>query len=87
MKAISIVEFISVADVLEAAGARFKQRGCYVMFCCPRHDDRHPSAIGGQRGWRCFACGAKGGLLELGVALGLGADWAAVARRLEQRRP
>jgi hypothetical protein len=87
LKTISIVDYISVGDVLEAAGAPFKQRGRYVMFSCPRHDDTHPSAVGGQRGWRCFACGTKGGLLELGVALELGDDHAAVARRLEQRRP
>jgi hypothetical protein len=84
--ATSIIERISVADVLGTAGVAFKRRGQFVTFRCPSHNDTHPSAFGGQRGWRCFACGAKGGLLDLGVALGLGNDRAAVARRLERRR-
>jgi Rieske Fe-S protein len=82
----SVVERASIIDVLEAAGAPFKRRGYFVTFRCPCHDDQHASASGGERSWRCFACAAKGGLLELGVALGLGADYAAVARRLELRR-
>jgi hypothetical protein len=85
IKTTSIVERVSIADVLEAAGVPFRRRGHFVSFRCPSHGDKHPSAFGGGRGWRCFACGAKGGLLALGVALGLGDDYATVAQRLETR--
>ena len=78
---------LNVADVLATAGASFRQRGRSIVFRCPVHDDHRPSAIGGEKGWRCFACGAKGGLLDLGIALGLGNDRASVARRLEAWRP
>lgn len=82
----SVIERLTIADVLASACAPFRRRGRFIMFTCPVHDDSHPSAFGGEKGWRCFACGAKGGLLDLGIALGLGDDRAAVARRLERGR-
>jgi hypothetical protein len=42
---------------------------------CPFHDDRTPSlhAYGPGLGWRCFGCGARGSIFDLGARLwGLG---------------
>ena len=73
------------SDVLRRAGIATVQRGSRTWFACPSHDDRHPSAVVvGERGWRCFACGAKGGILDLVVALELAADRAGAAHWLEQ---
>lgn len=36
------------------------------------------------RGWRCHACGAKGGILDLAVALRLGSTRAEAAACLER---
>ena len=85
MRTASIVEHISIADVLRIAGVAFKQRGPFARFLCPCHDDTRPSAFGGQYGWRCFACGARGGLLDLAVALGLAPNRAGAARYLEAK--
>jgi hypothetical protein len=83
----SVVDRLTVADVLRAAGRSAPTaRG---FFRCPVHGDENPSAHvvpnSGGRAWRCMVCGAKGGLLDLGIAVGLGNNRAAVARRLEER--
>lgn len=57
-------------------------------FRCPSHGDSRPSAhiVPGGTGWVCFSCGARGGVLDLAVALGLAADRASAARALEMSR-
>jgi DNA primase len=84
MKA-SIVDRVTASDVLRRAGIETEKRGKRLYFLCPAHADRRrPSAVVvGERGWYCFTCGAKGGVLDLAVALGLARDRACAARFLE----
>jgi hypothetical protein len=60
------------------------------MFRCPApaHDDSRPSARvqPSRKGWVCHACGARGGVLDLAVMLGVGSDRAAAACALEHAR-
>ncbi len=44
-----------------------------IRFACPSHDDAHPSARFNQESavWRCDACGAHGGFLDLAERLGV----------------
>lgn len=44
-----------------------------IRFCCPAHDDEHPSARYNREKevWRCDACGAAGGFVDLSKRLGL----------------
>jgi hypothetical protein len=54
----------------------------------PGHDDRSPSfKLVGQRetGFICYGCGAKGGVLDLPVALELVNNRAEAAQFLEAR--
>ncbi|MGC1759148.1 MAG: CHC2 zinc finger domain-containing protein [Candidatus Cybelea sp.] len=84
----SIVDRVTVDDVLRRAGIATVQRGKRVWFRCPAHADTHPSAvIVGERGWRCFACGAHGGVFDLCIALGLAHDRASAAQLLEEEFP
>ena len=82
----SVVDRATVADVLRFAGRPAADaRG---WFRCPSgtHLDEHPSAhVVDERGWKCHACGGRGGLLELGRLVGLGGNRAEVARELERR--
>lgn len=80
----SVVECVTVSDVLFRAGFEApNQRG---FLPCPLHSERSPSfhIVGDGRGWRCFGCGRKGGVLDLCVALGIAADRASAARWLEE---
>lgn len=81
---LSVADRATVADVLRFAGVRVNARG---FFLCPVHADQHASAhvIPSGRGWTCFACGARGGILHAAVAFGLANDRAAAARFLEER--
>ena len=43
-------------------------------FCCPVHDDHHPSASlyksgRGEERWKCFVCGAGGSGIDLVAAV------------------
>jgi hypothetical protein len=55
---------------LERSGRR---EGREVRFLCPAHDDHRPSArwCRDKGVWRCDACGAKGGALDLAQRLGV----------------
>jgi len=79
----SVVGHATIADVLRLAGQSTPNARGY--FSCPVHDDRHPSARvqASGRGWRCHACGAKGGVLDLVVALGRARDRAHAAQWIE----
>lgn len=84
----SIVERVSCRDVLRAAGLPVPQPR--KPMCCPLpgHDDHSPSfkLVGDdERGFVCFGCGMKGGVLALCVALGLASDNATAALFLEER--
>ena len=82
----SVVERITTADVLRLAKVQTVVRGGRAWFRCGSHADDNPSAVVvGASGWKCHACGAKGGILDLVVALGLAPNRAAAARLLEER--
>lgn len=83
MASLSVVDRVSVADVLRSAGFEEPNRRGFVS--CPLHAERSASfhVVGDGRGWRCFGCGAKGGVLDLCIALGIAADRATAARWLE----
>jgi CHC2 zinc finger len=84
----SIVDRATISDVLRLVGVATVRRGKRVWFQCAVHDDARPSAVVvGERGWRCFACGAKGGVLDLALAFGLARTRADAARFLEARLP
>lgn len=80
----SVVHRTTIRDVLRVSGQ--PEPNARGWFRCPVHADERPSAhIVGDRGWRCFACGAKGGIVALAVALDLGSDAATAMRALEAR--
>lgn len=86
--ATSVVDRATTNDVLRLAGVGTVRRGDRVWFLCPVHDDTRPSAVVvGKNGWRCFACGAKGGVLHLVVALRLAGNRTEAARLLAARLP
>jgi putative DNA primase/helicase len=78
----TILERATIHDALRLAGASANAHG---FFRCFSHDDSNPSAhVLGDTGFRCHACGAKGGILDLLVAAGVAADRAEAARALER---
>lgn len=63
-----------LAALEDAALARGGRReGREVRFLCPAHDDHHPSARWNRAKavWRCDACSAKGGAIDLANLLGV----------------
>jgi hypothetical protein len=80
----SIVNGVSIEDVLRLAGYEQPNRRGFVI--CPLHAERTASfhIVGDGRGFRCFGCNAKGGVLDLVVALGVAGDYAGAARWLEE---
>lgn len=81
--AVSILDRVAIVDVLRLGG--FEQPNRQGFLVCPLHAERSGSfhVIGNGKGFRCFGCGAKGGVFDLVVALGIAADHAAAARWLE----
>lgn len=55
------------------AGARFKlnRKAKPNTFCCPRHEDKTPSAWIGDNAWGCHACGFTESLTSLAGELGV----------------
>ncbi|HEX4014103.1 MAG TPA: CHC2 zinc finger domain-containing protein [Candidatus Cybelea sp.] len=80
----SIIERVAVADILRLAGFEEPNRSGFVS--CPLHAERNASfhIVGDGTGWRCFGCGARGGVLDLVVGLKITADRASAARWLEE---
>lgn len=83
----SIVDRIEVVDVLRAAGRPEPNRRGLMRCPSPTHVDNHASARvqPSGRGVRCHACGWRGGVLDVAVALGIGYDRASAARELERK--
>jgi hypothetical protein len=81
---LSVVDRVTIADVLRLGG--FEQPDRHGFLICPLHAERSGSfhVLGDGTGYRCFGCGAKGGVLDLAVALGIAADRASAARWLEE---
>ena len=67
----SIADRFGVPDVLRLAGIALPQKLTNLVRCpLPGHRDASPSFRVFPRGWVCFGCGRKGGILDLVVALG-----------------
>jgi len=82
----SIFATATAADVLRAAGLPVPSNPTKLVTCpLPDHDDSSPSFRVFDRGFICFGCGARGGVLDLVVALGHARDRAGAARWLEGR--
>ena len=78
----SVVHQVRVGDVLRRVGVAVPNDP-RKLAKCPLHDDSTASFRIFDRGWRCFGCGAHGGVLDLVVALGKAYDRAGAARWLE----
>lgn len=83
MTSATVVDRVSVLDVLRLGGFEAPDRHGFLV--CPIHAERSGSfhVVGNGKGFHCFGCGAKGGVLDLVVALGIARDRAAAAKWLE----
>lgn len=77
-----IVKRVTARDVLSLAGFMPPNRGGFIL--CPKHNERSPSFHVLERGYFCFGCGDKGGLVDFIVVLELARDRASAARWLEE---
>ena len=55
----SVKESVTARQAAEQYGLKVNRNG---MVCCPFHKDRHPS-MKVEKGFYCFACGAKGDVI------------------------
>lgn len=55
-----IKEFVTTRQAAERYGLKVNKNG---MVCCPFHNDKHPS-MKVDKGFYCFACGAKGDVIH-----------------------
>ncbi len=78
----SVVGRATARDVLFLAGFPPPDRSGFML--CPKHDERSPSFHVLERGYVCFGCGDKGGILDLMIVLGISRDRASAARWLEE---
>ena len=60
-----IKTFVSAGKAAEQYGIKINRN---KMACCPFHDDRHPSMKIDQN-YFCFACGAKGDVIDFTARL------------------
>jgi hypothetical protein len=79
----SVLEKLSARDILRLAG--HVAPGEKKLMRCIFHADKHPSLSILDRGFRCHACGARGGLADLALAVGFGHDRASAVKALEER--
>jgi hypothetical protein len=84
MKVKSVVRRVTTSDILWLAGYT-PPTNSNRLIRCPIHGDTIPSLRVFERGFRCFGCGRRGGLLDLVVDLGFAGDRAGAARWLETR--
>jgi hypothetical protein len=77
---------LTVPLVLRLLGAQSPDNQGFIHCPNPSHPDKNPSChiTPDQRGWACFACGAKGGVLDLITCFGFAADRKEAAEWLEQ---
>lgn len=88
MNGASIFARATVVDVLRAANVVPPHNTARLMRCpLPSHLDDTPSFRAFERGYRCFGCGARGGVADLVVALGFADNRAEAALWLEERVP
>ncbi len=82
----SITARLSVGDVFRAAKVSPPADANKLMRCpLPGHQDGTPSFRVFARGWICFGCNRRGGILDLVVALGRARDRREAAAWLEGR--
>jgi len=81
----SVFERATVHAVLRTAGISAGEARRLIQ--CPLHTEETPSFRVFERGYRCFGCGARGGVADLIVALGFAGDHAEAARWAEDRIP
>lgn len=84
----TIIDRASMLDALRIAGVAPPDKSGFTH--CPFHDDGKPSLHlvgpkGQQTGYKCFACGAAGGILDFLVEIRIASDHADAARILEER--
>lgn len=77
----TVAHKLTARELLRLAGFAEPNRG--GMMLCPIHAERSPSFHLLERGFRCFGCGAHGGVLDLCVVLGVARGSASAARWLE----
>jgi DNA primase len=80
----SIFERTTIGDVLRAIAVEPPVTNRLIG--CPLHADGTPSFRAFERGFRCFGCGAHGGVADFIIALGFASDRAEAARWAECRR-
>lgn len=70
-----VIAAATVDDILRIAGVAVPDNPKLAILC-PLHTERSPSFLRQKsgKGYRCQACGKKGGVLDLPVALGLAKD-------------
>ncbi len=78
----SVVGRVTSRGVLSLAGFPPPDHSGFIL--CPKHDEWSPSFHLLERGYYCFGCGDKGGILDLIVVLGISRDRASAARWLEE---
>ncbi len=86
MTSASIVARLQVVDVFRAVKIPPPADSSKLTRCpLPGHQDGTPSFRVFARGWCCFGCGRKGGVLDLVIALGRARDRRGAAAWLEGR--
>lgn len=77
---------LTIPAVLRLLGAIGPDYQGFITCPSPDHPDRHPSThiTPDQRGWKCFACNAQGGVLDIIVCYGFAEDRKAAAEWLEE---
>jgi hypothetical protein len=86
VKRASVVDLATTLAVLRAAGIE-PPKDMRRLMRCLFHDDSVPSLRIFERGFVCFGCGRRGGVLDFTVELGLASNRAEAARLLEGRLP
>jgi hypothetical protein len=84
----SILERVTMLDALRIAGIPAPNKSGFTR--CPFHDDAKPSlhlvgTKGRETGFKCFGCGAAGGILDFLVEARIAIDHAHAAQILEER--
>lgn len=62
----ALKEAADVQVVAEELGLPMQQRGKNISILCPKHDDKHfGNCYLTKHGYKCYACGARGDVIEL----------------------
>jgi hypothetical protein len=61
-----LIEDADAFLVAEALGIEMRRKGNKISILCPSHDDRHfGNCVLDERGYKCFACGDRGDVIDL----------------------